>query len=383
MRARKTAYVAIAAAGVAVFGPGCDSSAVCPSIDGQAPDAQIADGATADVLSNTSTSDGSEAGNASQVQAPMEAGSTGAPPSTLSTLSRVRFANWSPDAPAVDLCLAPQGTTAFIGPLVASLASSLDAGATALAFPLVSAYVALPPGTYNARIVVAGAGNCAVGIGPDMTTLPALGGNAFATIALLGEALPNGSDPGLQVVGFLDSLSSGGGVSVRFINASPALADVDFGTGAVVHSSSDDAFHSLFDGVSFGAAGKAMPPADAGASPNASGATTDASVSGEAGATPDAAAPPINVNYTTLSTLSSELSAHDPTLGTDAVVTTMAIFAAPGSVLTFVLVGGTSAETTPMPKLIECVDNAGLVGELSNCCGIDFPAGSSMAPCGQ
>jgi hypothetical protein len=305
--------------------------------------------------------------------APREAEATGeggiADATPPSTLTWVRLANWSPDAPAVDFCLAPHGTGAFRGPLAASLATALDAGATALAFPLVSAYLELAPDTYDARVVVAGAGNCTVGIGADTTTLAPLAAGAFSTIAVVGEELPRASDPGLQVVGFSDSTLSGTAVSLRFINASPGLTTVDFGTGTITPSGGGAAFRALFSGVLFGQAGKAaLPSPDAGASP-------------DGGAFDAAAAPIANASYATLTKLSNVLSAHDPRAGADAVVTMAPVSAAPGSVLTFVLVGGTSADTPPKPKLLECVDNAGTVDELSNCCGIDFSTGSAIQSC--
>src|SRR6202030_1440041 len=47
----------------------------------------------------------------------------------------VRVANWSPDAPGVDFCLAPHGTTAFVGPLLGTQSALLDAAAPLLAYP--------------------------------------------------------------------------------------------------------------------------------------------------------------------------------------------------------------------------------------------------------
>src|SRR5450755_4219067 len=40
----------------------------------------------------------------------------------------VRFAHLSSDAPSVDFCLAPHGTTTFTGPMMAALVSASDAG---------------------------------------------------------------------------------------------------------------------------------------------------------------------------------------------------------------------------------------------------------------
>ena len=395
MRAIRTATTVIAVVCLAPFGLGCDSSgAACGSADGQAPDGQPTDAASADVtVTDGEAGSFADAGPAEAAQAPSDAaGGTEAP---ASTLAWVRLANWSPDAPAVDFCLAPHGTAAFGSPLVASLAAStMDAGATPLAYPLATAYFAMKPGAYDARIVVAGAGSCAVGIGTDMTMLPALAANGFSTIALVGEELPSGGDPGLQVVGFKDSTSPSAGVSLRFINASPLLGTVDFGTGTATGTGSL-VFKALFTGVLFGQAGKPLPTPpcasaapDASAPPDASTAPTagaapdastspDASASLDAGGPSDGSAPSPGANgYETVCKLSNVLSAHDPRAGVDAVATMMPVAAAPGSVLTVVLVGGTSGGAPP--RLLECVDNAGTVGELGNCCGI----GSSVGPAG-
>src|SRR5580658_9937302 len=74
---------------------------------------------------------------------------------TAATSALIRFANWSPDSPAFDMCIAPHGTTSFQGPLLSALAAATgsDAGSAGLAFPLVSAYTLVPPGQYDARIV--------------------------------------------------------------------------------------------------------------------------------------------------------------------------------------------------------------------------------------
>ncbi|HEV3192054.1 MAG TPA: DUF4397 domain-containing protein, partial [Polyangiaceae bacterium] len=249
--------------------------------------------------------------------------------------------NWSPDAPAIDACIAPHGTTVFQGPLVKGLASSsqADAGAAGVSFPFVSAYAQVSPGQYDMRVVVAGAADCSVGVGPDRTSLPALALGGAATFALLGEVAPVASDPHLSVVGFLDDISSKSGVALRFINASPALTPLDFGMGS-------DTFVPLFRGVAFGKVGVMLQTAG-----DASAAVVDAS------------------GYETLSKLmNATLSARAPNAMADASpsgVTTTGLSAASGSVLTIAIVGGTSAGA--QAQFVECVDNAGSAGVLSNC----------------
>jgi hypothetical protein len=262
-----------------------------------------------------------------------------APEAAAFSSALVRVANWSPDAPAVDFCVAPHGTSVFQGPLVGGLAAATDSGATALTFPLVSAYLGIPPGQYDVRIVVAGATTCTVGIGGDLTTLPPLVANAYATIALIGENLPSGGDPGLHAVGFTDGASSTGGVSLRFFNAMPAFPQVTVGKSTLTKTN----FVPYFSGVPYGSLTTA-PEAQV---PDAAPAAVDAQ------------------GYALGLTLkNATLSAHPPGATADTIVTT-GLYAAAGSTLTIALVGGNSAGTPP--RMLECVDNAGTIGALSNC----------------
>ncbi len=260
-----------------------------------------------------------------------------ASPEASSPPAFLRIANWSRDSPAVDLCVAPHGTGGFLGPLIAALAASTDAGPNGVGFPVVSAYLSVPSGQYDARVVVAGAGNCAVGIGMDATSLPTLAASGFATFALVGEAHPSGGDPALEIAAFSDDASSSAAVALRFVNASPELLEVDFGTGTLMAMN----FVPVFQGVKFASA--SMP------------ALTDAS------------GPSIDKNgYETLSKLANAtLSAHSTGATTDSVATTSPVSAASGSILTIALIGGTSAGAPA--ALLECVDNAGTASPLENC----------------
>jgi hypothetical protein len=260
------------------------------------------------------------------------------------SVSGVRVANWSPDSPSVDFCLAPHGSGAFQGPIVNSLANAGDAdgGMAALAFPQVSAYFYVAPGAYDARLVVAGAADCSFGIGSDATMLPALSAGTFATIALLGEAHAVGGAPGLQITGFLDDQRPGGAVALRFIQAAPAISRVDVGTGAA------SAFAPFFLGVAYG---QASSKAEATAS--------------------DGAAPTVDSNgYATLQPLSGvTFRARASGTAQDLAIASN-VSAGAGSVLTLVLVGetaDTSSDAGPQGELVECVDNAGTVGPFGNC----------------
>jgi len=252
----------------------------------------------------------------------------------------VRVANWSPDSPEVDFCLAPQGTSAFQGPLLAQASAALDAGAAALPYPSVSAYFEVAPGHYDARVVVAGAANCDVGVAPDLTSLAPLGIGMFATLALLGSARSATSGaPRLVLAAFLDDGVGGTKVALRFINAG-FMGTVDFGTGKGA------TFKALFQGVAFGAANAVV---DAG---GADGATSfDAR------------------GYALLSALSAAtLSARATGGATDAVVASGVTIATGAAVTTALLGGeGDGEDGGGGMQLLECVDNAGTVGLTGSC----------------
>jgi hypothetical protein len=201
----------------------------------------------------------------------------------------------------------------------------------------------MPPGHYDVRAVVGGAGSCAAGVAPDFTTLPSLGINRFMTVALLGENVPTGGDPGLQFAGFSDDFVPGANPMVRFINASPKFARVDFGT-----ESSSGKVTKLFSAVPFG----------------------EASASSEAPQKWGDAGLPVDGNGYAAVTLSSvTLSARAPLSPTD-IVSSMGMggtgFSTPASlVATIVLVGGTSGGVAA--HFLECADNAGTVGSIGDC----------------
>jgi hypothetical protein len=318
-------------------GGACDST-IDAAVDAADEGAPAVEASAGDVVSGDARTEGASATDAS---------STGAGDATLppSTLALVRVANWSPGAPAVDFCLAPHGTAAFRGPFVAALLGAeteaglpVDAGSSGLAFPEVSAYALVPPGQYDARIVVGA--TCAAGIVADAKGLPAILAGGSATIALVGEESPSGADPGLAIVGFLDDVTPAGAVALRFIHAAPAIASIDVGIGA------GSSFAPLFVGIAFGQAGtsKEAPAVDGAApavdpqgylsAPPLEGAVLGARPHGAAG---DAGAP---------------------------MASAPGVSAAPGSVVSVIVTGGTAG--TPL-GLVECVDNAGTVGPLANC----------------
>jgi hypothetical protein len=99
--------------------------------------------------------------------------------------AQVRIANLVPDAPAVDVCLKPDGLAAFGSPFV---------GGQGLAYPSLSARTAVDGGTYSVRLVPGGSSSCATslnGLG-DVTGL-AIGEGAALTLALTGRLTGTGS----------------------------------------------------------------------------------------------------------------------------------------------------------------------------------------------
>lgn len=164
--------------------------------------------------------------------------------------AHVRIAHLSPDTPAVDICLAPAGTGAFSQRLLDTL------GATGgLSYPQVTAYVDLPVGSYDVRIVHATASGCAIGAVPDALGV-SIHDQETATVAAIGVLDPSGpaaSNPPLQLAVFADDTAVDPGKSkLRFIHASPGTPAVDVGLG------SGATFTKVFADVSFGGIAQAF-----------------------------------------------------------------------------------------------------------------------------
>ena len=294
----------------------------------------------------------SDAGTASDATMASVDASDGAIP--LTPVGGVRLAHWAANAPAIDFCVAPHGSSSFGTPLLATAWAALadagassDAGGAALPFTQASAYVYLPAGAYDARVVAAGSADCSTGIGGDLLTLPPLATGGFATVALVGDPHPATGTvgaPALRLVGFLDDLKAPGAIGLRFVNASPLLPQADLGTGTLVGT-----FKPLATGVAFG---EPPPPSDAGA--------------------PDGSIVIDPQGYAAVGALSAvTLSAHATGGTLDAVVATN-VSAAKGSVLTVALVGGSPDGDGGVAGalLVQCVDNAGTVGVFGSCAAL-------------
>jgi Domain of unknown function (DUF4397) len=343
-------------AGTAHVATGCSGDGSCPEPD---PSAKPTD-AAADAIEPLDAAARADAGGPTR---PFSLDAT-------APVTSIRIANWSADAPAVDFCVAPHGTSNFQGPLLSAGARALeeagldDAGGTQLGFPLVSAYLPIPPGHYDARLVAAGSTDCSARIIPDTTNLPTLRAGGTATFALVGATQPQGSEPALEIVGFIDDVDVPSGVAMRVINASADLPSVDFGVGKV--------FQPPFLDIPFGAASEGPDASTLEASTEAStqeASTPDASLDG---AVADASPPPPMTDpngYYSPETLSgATLTARASGSPTAAAVATN-ISVAPGVDLTIAVLGlGQSlVDASASAQLLECVDNGGTVGLLANC----------------
>jgi FlaG/FlaF family flagellin (archaellin) len=286
--------------------------------------------------SSTTTSDaGAKApGDSGPTSTPSDSGADAA--AAVNPRAFVRVAQWSPDAPAVDVCFAPQGGS-FSGqmPRLAATHPAIDSGAAGLVFPRVTSYFALSPGAYTVRLVTAGASNCDAKI-QDLSPLP-FEDTTYTTIAAIGEVTPVGMDRPLQLVSFADDAAAPSGqIALRFINASPSMTAVDLGTNSI----ENQMFSGLFVDVGFGQAGGAAG-SDAGAIDD-NGYLASNALSG------------------------ATLSAHATPTETDAAIANNVTIAA-GSAATVALVDGVTNGS--VAKLLLCADgaNATVQGSFSDC----------------
>lgn len=190
--------------------------------------------------------------------------------------SQLRVAHLSPDAPAVDVCLAPAGSGSFTGPVLEQAG-----GVAGLSYAQATRYLEVAAGNYDVRVVAATAADCSSPIVPDTlgATLPE---GAAVTVAATGLAAPGDGQPGFALVPFVDETQVGAGkAKVRFVHASPGTPPVDVGAG------SGASFTPLFTAVPFGEVDADRAPngyletdplSDATISARATGTTADALV---------------------------------------------------------------------------------------------------------
>ncbi len=198
-------------------------------------------------------------------------GSGGAAAETAS----VRVAHLSPDAPAVDFCLLPQGGEP-IGPVLELVANVADG----LAYPGTTPYLDVPAGTYGVRITLADATDCDEGAVPDVNGIT-FAADLTYTAAAIGMLTPAGQDEAFALTLFEDDNTvEAGKVRVRFIHASPDTPNVDVGLG------SGNSFTPVWTNVPYPEIGLVAseayvsidPPTNAQLSARATGTNTDALV---------------------------------------------------------------------------------------------------------
>jgi hypothetical protein len=260
--------------------------------------------------------------------------------------AHVRFAHLSPDAPAVDVCLTPTGTTFSGTPVLRGLA--VTAG---LSYSQVTTYVDLPVQAYDVRVVLATSTDCATGAVPDTANI-AVTDQLYATIGAIGDLAPPtvdggaggdaGSDggdaggpktdPSFKLKVFVDdhaAPSPAGNILLRFVHASPGTGAVDVGLG------SGGAFTKVFDNVAFGTV--------------ATGTGID--MNGYVSTAPLAA-----------QTISARLAGGS----TDALVVPNVTIAA-GNIATAFAIGNKTGDATKPLKVLLCSDSAAPAGALTVC----------------
>lgn len=233
----------------------------------------------------------------------------------------LRVAHLAPDAPAVDVCLAPAGSGEFAGPVLAK------AGASAgLSYGDVTKYLEVVAQKYDVRIVAPGAESCANAVGglPDITDLPVLTAGASATVAAIGRLDGATSQP-FRLAAFIDDTDVTFGKSkLRVIHAAPGTAGVAVGFGGGV------VFTPFIDNVQFGS-------------------TTQAN----------------NGYFEIAPVAGAEITARDIVSGADAIsIKPVAVPA--GAIVTAFAIGTAGNAQSPLDVLL-CVDNAEPSGLLASC----------------
>jgi hypothetical protein len=251
----------------------------------------------------------------------------------------IRIADFVPDAPAAgfDLCLAPTGTTNWMGPLLqrAFAPGSLgQGGPNGIQFSSVTRYFPVPPGLYDAQVVSSGATDCSLGVIPPIYGLPQLDDGVSATFALFGDVTPAGNDPMMSLGLFLDDATGTAGVySLRVINAVPSIGYIDVGMGSLAGND----FVPLIPFISFGRPGTGL----------SDGGSTDSNW------------------YVPLNPVANvEFSMHDSGGTTDRATASHLTIPA-GVTVTMVLINGKSGGR--LPQFMVCTDNAPPSGAKSAC----------------
>jgi uncharacterized protein DUF4397 len=235
--------------------------------------------------------------------------------------AHVRVAHLSPDAPNVDFCVAPHGTASWTGPILAS-----NGHMTGLAYGNATKYFDLDATQYDVRLVPPAQPDCTMPLAnlPDITDLPDLPADAFATLGAEG-LVTIGASTAFVVKAYIDDSTVDPSMAkLRFIHASPGTPAVDLGIGGGA------LFTSVFSDIAFG---------------NASSVTN---------------------GYVTVAPITgAEVSVRPHGTFADALAIKPASLPA-GAIATAFAIGELASTTTPLRALL-CIDNAAPMGLLSSC----------------
>jgi hypothetical protein len=291
--------------------------------------------ATGSVANDAATDDASLApSSTTEAAGPIGDGASDVPPALL------RIAHLSPDLPAIDICVAPHGTSTFAGPLLAraSADAGVDAGVPGLVFTQISAYLSLTAGATDVRIVPAGAADCepSSSLG-DATSLPPLAYNTSSTLLVAGDAMPAGDDPGLTLVVVPDdAVLAGGAAELRAINAVPSAPSLDFGYGSFATE-----WLPLLTDVAFATSSTQSGPGEN----------------------------PVNSNgYIPIEPLLAQVISARASTGATSDTAVAGDVAVPvGSIATVIAVGGKTSDSLHPPAILLCIDNQPSGGLLADC----------------
>jgi hypothetical protein len=233
--------------------------------------------------------------------------------------AHVRVAHLSPDAPKVDVCLAPAGSGQWGKPLLRTL------GGTGLAYSQVTTYVDLPVATYDVRVITATSTGCEAGAVPDTNGVAVTDG-LYATVAATGDLDNSGAaagDPSFALKVLVDDATPVATMTkLRFFHASPGTPNVDVGINQGIH------FVKLFSNVAFGATGGS--------------------------------------SFFQTATVTAPVTARIANATTDALSTPSITFAN-GQIYSAFAIGGKTGQAANPLKVLLCTDTAAANGLLSTC----------------
>jgi hypothetical protein len=207
------------------------------------------------------------------------------------------------------------------------------AGAAAVTFPVVSAYIRVAPGTYDLQLVSAASPDCSTGVIPTTQGLPSLVDGSHTTFAVIGDVVPTNRDARQKVAAFFDDSTAPSGLArIRTINAVPSRGAVD----VTVADAGGEPITSYVD-VPFGSTGSTLGD---GGSPDPNG-------------------------YATVSAANDVQFVAQAPGATGTVATASGAALPAGAVLTLAVVGGENGGAPP--SFLMCTDNGAPMNGTTPC----------------